>query len=246
MLKRILGVALCLSLSGCLANEKYYDAVTQQNLTTQLVSAKEEKKSEIRRHDHQEKMATILATALSAASKSSDKTDDVLVPIVFMTLEDKWSVSEMLADSRKAPTQLQKIEAPEKTSDIIKATGSTLLGLGGIYLGVKQADGMVDIAEAGIKAAGVTITGDKNIVDSQKSNTDNVVQGDNNTLTGGNPSNETEVDKSTQTEEASDTECGEMPDSCPDAICSEGTWKINESNTEYGGLSCDTYIDTYL
>lgn len=145
---------LCLSLTACGDYGKYAQAVKEQNIALQVQADKEDAKREAAQRKHEEKMLTLTNSALQAAALTPEKTDDVTTPLMIMVLEDKWQTSRMLADSKKRPAAVAQIQAPTTIGDEIKKAGSTLLGLGGIYLGVRQSDNMADVAKAGIAGAG--------------------------------------------------------------------------------------------
>lgn len=145
---------LCFSLTACGDYGKYAQAMKEQNIALQVQADKEEAKREAEQRKHEEKMLTLTNSALQAAALTPEKTDDVITPLTIMVLEDKWQTSRMLEQSRKRPAPVAQIQAPTTVGDEIRKAGSTFLGLGGIYLGVRQSDNMADVAKAGIASAG--------------------------------------------------------------------------------------------
>ena len=146
---------ISLSLVGCGAKDytNYAQAVKEQNITLQLMADKKEAKREADQRAHELKMAQLTANLMTAAAQTPEKSDDVIAPMMVMVLEDKWNMSKSAIDARPQPAMAQ-IQAPTTIGDEIKKAGSTLLGLGGIYLGVKQSDNLADVAKTGILNAG--------------------------------------------------------------------------------------------
>lgn len=114
---------------------------------------KKEAKREADQRAHELKMTQLTANLMTAAAQTPEKSDDVIAPMMVMVLEDKWNMAKSVADSKPQPAMAQ-IQAPTTIGDEIKKAGSTLIGLGGIYLGIKQSDNMADVAKAGIAGAG--------------------------------------------------------------------------------------------
>ena len=144
-----------LSLVGCGAKDysNYAQAVKEQNITLQLMADKKEAKREAEQRAHELKMTQLTANLMTAAAQTPEKSDDVIAPMMVMVLEDKWNMSKSVVDSKPQPAMAQ-IQAPETLGDSVKKMGGTILGLGGIYLGVRQSDNMADVAKVGILNAG--------------------------------------------------------------------------------------------
>ena len=253
MCNKTISILLCitvLGLGGCATGYKdYARAVKEQNMTIQLQNEKMEREKirreelmENRRMEHREKMAKLLEHTITATAKTKDRTDDVIAPLLIATLEDKWAMADMIAESKKKeskPMAMHKIEAPEKTSDIIKASTAPVLGALGIYAGIRNTDALADVAVAGISNAGVhnTVSGENNrmTTDSYKSNTDNTVNGNENTLNGGKVGCSNCDDEDTEEEEELPEDTPEKPKSCTDsAFYENGTWWI------VPGCSCES------
>lgn len=168
MLNKLLVVGLVagsLTIGGCAGNyEKYAQAVKEQNLTLQLRLEQREREKEYLRHQHQEKILAMATKAMAAAARTPDKNDDVLVPLLFSVLEDKWEIAENVASSNSRIPRMQAIQPPEQFGDIIHKSTGLILGAGGIALGIVQSNNTRDIAEAGLKAAGTNVSGNNNSV----------------------------------------------------------------------------------
>ena len=169
-----------LSLVGCGAKDyaNYAQAVKEQNITLQLMADKKEAKREADQRAHELKMAQLTANLMTAAAQTPEKSDDVIAPMMVMLLEDKWNMSKSAIDAKPQPAMAQ-IQAPTTIGDEIKKAGSTLLGLGGIYLGIRQSDNLADIAKTGILNAGTHNTA---------SGGSAVTAGNNPSASGNNPS----------------------------------------------------------
>jgi len=166
-------------LVGCSANTEYYKAVQKQNevlMQQQIAKEKAEREEDNR---HQEMMMNFLQKSTEAAAKTPEITDDILVPMLVMNMEQQ----RLLAKALQAPHQkglvLHEIKAPETAGEFMKNSTSLVLGGLGIYAGLKASDNLVDLGIAGLNAAGnkLTVSGNNNKVnsDSFKNGTDNTI-----------------------------------------------------------------------
>jgi len=133
-------------ISGCADRTQYYQAVREQNTAIQIQrSAFERELKEIRQR-HQERMVQMIGQAMKAAALTPDHTDDIMVPVLFLVLQDKWDMVEMMPKQNPGPGQMQKIEAPSDGADYLKAAspyfGMLLTGL----VGWKAFDTVADVA----------------------------------------------------------------------------------------------------
>lgn len=144
-----------LSLVGCGAKDyaNYAQTVKEQNITMQLMADKKEAKREAEQRAHELKMTQLTTNLMTAAAQTPEQSDDVIAPIMVMVLEDKWNMAKAVVDAKPQPAVAQ-IQAPETLGDSVKKMGGTLLGFGGIYLGVRQSDNLADVAKTGILNAG--------------------------------------------------------------------------------------------
>lgn len=193
MLKGILisATLFCVSpflLMGCADQSKYYDAVKAQNTTIQSLrtqAMQEKRDADIR---HEERMTQLIKDAMTAAASTEDKTDDVLVPMLIMNMEDKRIMAEALTAGKNNMPSLQPIKAPETAGEFIRNSTGALLGVGAIVTGIIQSNNMKDIAVAGMNAAGtrIDVSGDGNAItnDSYKTGSQNSINGDSNYLYG--------------------------------------------------------------
>jgi len=190
MLKKALIILSCFTLLGISAcgQKEYFEAVKEQNVTIQSMNMANEARREREEQRHQERMLTLMQTSMQAAASTKDKTDDVLVPLLIMSMEDKRIMAKALTAGNEKPMQLQTIKAPDSFGDGVRKSTGALLGIGGIIMGITQSNNMADIAAAGMNAAGVhnSITGDSNTItsDSYKTASQNKM-GDSNTVSSG-------------------------------------------------------------
>ncbi len=162
---------LCMSFTGCtIGYGDYAQAVKEQNITLQLMAEKETTKREEAQRKHEEKMLTLTGNVMQAVAKTPDTSDDVIAPIMVMVLEDKWQTTKTLGDATKPTVALNKIEAPESVGDSVRKMGSTILGIGGIALGIVQSNNLADVAKTGINGAGVHDSYNTTNTDSYKTN----------------------------------------------------------------------------
>lgn len=224
-----------LSISGCADYKEYAKAQTTQNEKAIKELEIKEAKEQTRRNDYKLEVMSLSTNALIAASKTADKTDDVLVPILLMTISDKFIMAEALISQNDKMAQITPVEAPDSIGDTIQKSTGLLLGVGGIVLGVSQADNMETIALAGIAGAGTKniVSGENNRLsaDKYKSGSDNIVSamGDSSIQAGDvNNSSMTQPNDSTTCAEGGDCEGeggegGEGEITCEsDSDCSEG------------------------
>jgi hypothetical protein len=170
------------AMGGCAGGESYKayaNAIKEQEVTRQLMIAQQRNQSEDRQRKHELKMTELMGTMAQAASASPDKTDDMMVPLLFMIMEDKFQMAEITRQSSQPLNQPIVMKAPETTGEMIRSSTGLVLGLGGIALGIMNSQNMADIAEAGLAAAGNTntVNGDGNTLtsDSYKSGSQNLM-----------------------------------------------------------------------
>ncbi len=165
-------------LMGC-GQAEYYKAVQVQNENIAKNNAIAQQNKEKADAMHEERMLILLQNAMTAAAKTPDVTDDILVPMLVMNMESQRTMAQALTAGKSKPMQMQAIKAPDSFGDNVRKSAGLILGVGGIALGITQAHGMKDIAVAGINAAGskMEVSGDNNSVtsDSYKNGTDNTV-----------------------------------------------------------------------
>jgi hypothetical protein len=191
MFKKIISIILISSFSfmtiGC-GQKEYYSAVKSQNETITQLNLIEQQKEREADLIHEQRMAEIMKNSMIAAAKTPDMTDDVLIPVLFMNMENQRTMAKALVAQNKRPIQLQPIKAPDSFGDNVKKSAGLILGVGGLILGITQSNNMKDIAVAGMNAAGtkIDVSGNNNDVvnDSYKNGTDNVVNGNNNEIYG--------------------------------------------------------------
>ncbi|RLI66362.1 MAG: hypothetical protein DRO67_01265 [Candidatus Asgardarchaeum californiense] len=190
-------MGILLLVSSCANRDKYYDAVNQQNMTIQLQNAKQEEQKryerevrERRRQEHNLLMANLAIKMTEGAAKTATPVDDIMGPILFMVMEDKFATAEFIAslqqNSNKVNVQpLQTIEPPADGVDYLRAAtpyaGMVLTGV----LGWKSYDAMTDLAATAGNQYLLSGENNKMNVDSFKSGSNNTVNaGGDSTITG--------------------------------------------------------------
>ena len=200
-------MASSIMLMGC-GQKEYYNAIRTQNETIVRINAQREAEREKEERLHEEKMSMIMQSAMNAAAKTPDVTDDVLLPVLFMNMENQRTLAKVLTADKNKSLQLQKIKAPDSFGDNVRKSTGMILGIGGIILGVTQSHNMKDVAIAGINGAGnkMNVTGDNNSVisDSYKNGTDNTITGSNDTAINITSNEMTEPKESEEPEEATE------------------------------------------
>lgn len=189
-MKKGIKIISCLVISsmmlmGC-GQKEYYQAVNNQNqaITEMNIKAQEDE----RRNDqiHEQNMLKMMSQSMESASRSPEITDDILVPILFMNMENQRTMAKVLMNKNGNVMALQPIKAPDSFGDNVRKSAGLILGIGGIALGISQSHALKDVAVAGIGAAGTKITasGDGNTItsDSYKNGTDNVINGNENSI----------------------------------------------------------------
>jgi len=142
--------------------KEYAGAVKEQNLAMQQRRLIHQADQEAKRRAHKEKMLMLAVNAMKAAQATADKSDDVMVPMLVMTLENSWIMSEAINSMNYKPEQTLAIQAPDSFGDGVRKSTAAILGVGGIILGIQNSDNMAEIAVAGIHGAGTNITGNSN------------------------------------------------------------------------------------
>jgi len=150
-------IIMSLMLAGC-GQKEYYTAVQKQNEAIYQMNKIDREKERLDEQKHQEKMAIIMQQSLTAAAKTPDITDDILLPVLFMNMENQRSMVKMLASKDSKPMQLQPIKAPDSFGDNVRKSTGMVLGIGGLILGITQSNNMKDIAVSGMNAAGTHVT----------------------------------------------------------------------------------------
>lgn len=240
-MKSLISVLLLFTLIGCADRDEYYKAHQQRESSRQLYQEKAERQRayereqlELKRMAHRERMSVLSAQALAAAAATENKIDDVLVPYHLASLEDKWAIADLLAETRtSAPVEIKydHIEAPEKPSEYARIGANLLLGGGALYLGIQSSNNLKDVAVAGINSAGNHFYGDGNINDSYKTGTDNTLYGEGNSVTSGDAGTCDDCEEEDPTE---------MPKTCSEV---EGSF-IDEDG--YLWVSPDCSCNSYL
>lgn len=157
--KRILTTILCFALVlpmvGCGKDySQYAQAVKEQNITRQLRMETERREREYEQRKHEEKMAKLTGDLVMAAGKTENPNDDMMVPLMVMMMEDKWAMAQASVAANEPKEQLAVIRPPDTIGDTIQKSTGAILGLGGIWLGIKQSDNLASVATAGIANAG--------------------------------------------------------------------------------------------
>jgi hypothetical protein len=191
-------------------------------------TAKEEKERQ-EEDRHEARMLLLIQQSMTAAANTPEKTDDVLVPIIIMSIEDKRIMAHALTANSRQAIQFQKIKAPETFGEAVQKSTGAILGIGAIVNSAIQSNNLADVATAGITSAGTTntISGDGNSItnDSYKSGSQNTITGDGNETTGGSIT-------STNTQDNSNNECS-------DGNCDETDGTDGEAGIEGGGGGFD-------
>jgi len=235
-------VLFTLVVGGCSGKDyKYYaDAIKEQQVTQQLLQAQQANIAADRQNKHQLRMTELMGQMAKAASASPDKTDDMMVPLLFMIMEDKFQMAEINRQNSAPAQQNFVMKAPETTGEIIRSSTGLILGLGGLGLGIIQSNNMTDIATAGINAAGVhnTVSGDGSSLqsDSFKSGTDNVINGNENAISAGDATNS---GSNNQGDDNSGDDGG--------ALCSsQPGYFVDAAGAEWvaTGVSCQSWLDS--
>jgi len=193
-------------LFGC-ADKEYYNAIRAQNETIWKINSERAEREAQREKQHEALMMQLITNGVVAASKTEDKTDDVLVPMLIMNMENQRIMADALKSRNTRTPQLQQIKAPDSIGDIIRKSTGAILGGMGLYVNMKQSSDMRDVAIQGMSHAGTntTVNGDGNstVLDSYKSGSQNSVVGDSNTstYTGGDVATTVEQAQQEATEE---------------------------------------------
>jgi len=202
----VISVISVILLIGC-GQKEYYTAIEKQNTLIYQMNLQREREKVLEEQRHEEHMARLFQTSLSAAAQTKDKTDDVLIPILLMNMENQRTMAKALAAGKEKQIALQSIKAPETFGEAVKNSTGAILGIGAIWAGIAQSNNLTDVAIAGMAGAGVhnTISGHDNKVinDSYKSGSQNNTNGNNNSITGGT------IDSSCPTGDCSETSEGE-------------------------------------
>lgn len=179
--KKILTTALCFALIlpmvGCGKDySQYAQAVKEQNITRQLRMETERREREYAQRQHEAKMAKLTGDLVMAAGKTENPNDDMMVPLMVMMMEDKWAMAQAAAAANAPKEQLAVIRPPDTIGDTIQKSTGAILGLGGIWLGIKQSDNLAKVATTGITNAGTNtyVSGENNsaYTDGSKTNID--------------------------------------------------------------------------
>lgn len=148
---------MSVGLMGCGNHGEYVKAVSDQNLKIHEMNLQHQTNKERENFLHEEKMSTLMSNAMLSAGATPDKMDDVLVPLLFASMEDKKVMADALSKNDNI-IPFQKIEAPETFSEAIKNSTGLILGGAGVALGIVQSNNMADIAIAGISRSGTSTT----------------------------------------------------------------------------------------
>ena len=247
----ILIIIISLCMWGCASREGYYNAVNQQNMTIQLENKKQEaqlqykrEQRERRRLEHNILMTTLAVKMVDGAAKTATPVDDILGPILFIVMEDKFATNELLVAMIEGQNEIQiqpmqTIEAPAEGVDYMKAAlpyaGYALAGFG-VY---QYSKSITDLAAT---------AGTQYIVSGQdnKINVDAFKSGSSNVVTAGGDSNITGGD--TIEGKCDNGECdGESIDPSDPGLCTGPMPSLPITHYEDGkpfvspGCSCDSY-----
>lgn len=158
--KVITGLVILVMVSGC-AQDAYYKAITDQNIAISEVNAKAIAKQEEADRIHEDRMARLMTASMVAATQTPDKSDDVLIPLMYAQIEDKRVMSKALTANSRQPN-VQQIAPPETLGDFIQKSTGLALGIGGVALGVVSSNNNRDIlvgAMSGLSDAnGIKVT----------------------------------------------------------------------------------------
>ena len=248
----ILVIIISLCMWGC-SRKDYYNAMNQQNMTVQLQNQKQEvqleykrEQKEIRRQEHKLLMTTLALKMIDGAAKTATPVDDILGPILFIVMEDKFATSEMLVAMIEGQNEIQiqpmqVIEAPAEGVDYMKAAlpyAGYALGAFGVY---QYGKSMTDLAAtAGTQ---YMLSGENN-----KMNVDSFKSGSNNVVTAGGDSSISAGDTVEGNCQTGDCEGEGATDLPYDGACSDASgyyvdeagyvWVGGASNT----LSCNSWL----
>ncbi len=166
-LNKLVTITICsllaISLVGCAQDYgQYAQAIKEQNLTRQLYSEQQLRHREFAQRKHEEKMAVIAGQLIIAANKSESPNDDMMVPLVLMMMEDKWSMAQ--ASNKTEPMNFVTIQPPETTGELIQKSTGLLLGLGALGLSAYQTYNLSEVAKTGINSAGTKVSGSNNSI----------------------------------------------------------------------------------
>lgn len=149
--KIIVVAMLFLLLTGCANRSDYYQAVKEQNITIQLRMENERLLREDRKQQHTENMVKLIEHVAIATGKTDSTTDDNMAMMMIMLAQDKNQISELAYAFTSKGQQLQTIEAPETTGELIQKSTAMVLGLGAITAGILQSNNLTEIATDGMK-----------------------------------------------------------------------------------------------
>lgn len=247
-MKKLSWLFVPVMLVGCSGQDygQYTQAVKEQNVTTQIRIEAANREREERDRKHEEKMMAFAVNAMQAAGVTKDKTDDLMVPMVLMLLEDKWSVAKMVEASNQKEPQLQTVKAPETTGELISKAAPAVLSLGGMALSGfttwTNNQTTSDLLNAATLGTSIVMSGEGNTTntDSFKSGSDNtVVSSGDSTITAGDVVNGDQCPTCTDDDGGDDTDDTVIPTACKDISGSyykDGVWWVGD------GCSCSTWL----
>lgn len=155
-------IILSLFLAGC-GRDAYYQAIKEQNITTQLRMENERLIREDKKLRHEKDMVALIEKLSVATGKTENTNDDLLASVMLMMTQDKNNMADLAYNLTKKDTPLQVIEAPDSFGDTIQKSTGLLVGGAAIALGIVQSNNMAEIATAGINSAGTHVSGTGNI-----------------------------------------------------------------------------------
>jgi hypothetical protein len=240
-------IVLLIGLGGCSNYSEYTKALERVSYNNLMAANahlrwlyEQEKKTSKEEKEYKRDMLQMYSNSMVAASSTPEKTDDVLVPVVFslMAFTDKIAKPQTGVSIQAPPTQKVDIVPPETPGQFAQRAGSTILGLAGITVQVVDSHNDRKVMEALAAGSGVRIDAKDNArvaYDSFKSGSDNTINGDG-TINGGSISGSMQsesAEEGSETPEITDPEngCfGTPPSSCGSApVCIDGQWKYNQS-----------------
>ncbi len=146
-----------ISMTAC-GFDKYYDAIGAQNAIIHQINV--DRKATERREDiqHQENMMLLMESAIASAAETDSETDDVMVPMMIMMLEDKRTMAKALTAQHKRNISLHEIKAPDTFGDGVKKSAGVLGIVAGAVVGIVVSNNVTDIAKSAIAGSGTHTT----------------------------------------------------------------------------------------
>ena len=238
-----------LFLVGCADNYKQYAAAWKSlQLEKHIQSLKAEKdrialqkEFEVKYETRKLERERAYKDAALAAAKTKTPVDDILVSTMYMMSSQQDMALLLTQHQSPVPVSVESKDAvlvpPETTGQLVQRAGGTILGIGGIVLGITQSHNNKDMMVEALRHVGPTlnVTGDSARVayDSYKTASQNTVTGNDNSISGGDLSGGMQSDcpecDAEEVQVGPDPENGcnsPAPAICgSNAVCVNGEWK---------------------